>query len=79
MDSKQVRKTETSDQTRGIDFFVMKCDADVVGHVSNPTAAWVREVWDGILVPFKATPRGKWKFSQLGAWNLTDESSCDPL
>ena len=57
----------------------MKCHADLVGRVSNLFPGWVREVRDGILVTFKATPQGEWKLSQLGLWNLTDESSCDPL
>lgn len=66
MDSKQVRKTETSDQMRSINFSAMKCHADLVGHVSNLFPARVRELQDGIVVTFEATPQGKWKFSQLG-------------
>lgn len=56
MDSKQVSETETSNQIPGINFFAVKCDTDLDGHVSNLFPAWVREVWDGILVALKATP-----------------------
>lgn len=66
-----------SDQMHSIYFVSMTCHADLAEHVSDVFPAWVREAQNGILVAFKATPQGKWGFSQLGVWNLTDES--DPL